>query len=136
MPDNNEPIRIGRISRSIEKSLDISLTGSVLIYMDAESLDRLAEKRPTDYLAYIGEIASILKDPDFVGFEPEKERFVFVRSYFRPATWTFVYLTIVKRGRPSQWMFAGINASPALAVPRTYDNIAFTRVSDHKTISK
>ena len=133
---DNEPLRIGRITRSAEKSLGISLTGSVLIYMEGEALDRLAAKRPDDYLSYIQELESILKEPDFVAFDQENERMVFTRGYFRNAAWSVVYLCVEKRGTPSRWTFAGISTGAALPLPKAFEDLRFVRVINNKNVSK
>ena len=136
MPDNNEPIRIGRITRSTEKSLGISLTGSVLIYMEPEAIDKIAGKRPTDYLSYLQEIESILREPDFVAFDQEHERFLFIKGYIRSGAYSQVYVSVEHRGTPAQWTFAGIFTSPSFNLPKAVEGLNFTRVRDYKNVPK
>ena len=58
----NEPLRIGRVTRATERTLGISLTGSVMIYIENEMLDSLAEKHPDTYLTHIQEIGAVLTE--------------------------------------------------------------------------
>ena len=128
----NEPLRIGRVTRATERTLGISLTGSVMIYIENEMLDSLAERHPDTYLTHIQEIGAILKNPDFVAFAPEEERFIYARLYFKDGRFTMVYVTVKKTGRPSRWTYQGIASSPATAVTR-FEGMTFVRVQN-KTV--
>ena len=105
METENEPIKIGRIARPIERALNISLTGEVSIYMSSSDLDAIAQKRPNSYLKYLEELGAILKNPDFVSFCADHEEMAFVKAYFQDGGFSFVKLTIQRLGAPARWFY-------------------------------
>ena len=122
---HHEPIKVGRIARAIERALDISLTGEVAIYMKEEEINAMAAKRPSSYLKQLEEIGSILKNPDFVCFDAEKETFVFTRSYIREGILNMVYLKVKRLQQ--RWYVHGIENGMKAALPISYQDAMFVR---------
>ena len=90
----NEPLKVGRINRATERALDISLSGDVNIYLREEQLNDIASKRPDTYLAYIEELSSILRKPDFVSFDSERQSFFYCRAYAQSGAVQLVFLEV------------------------------------------
>lgn len=121
------PIRIGRIARSIERALSLSLTGEVAVYMNQEDLDALASRRPGDYLLVIQELCDVLKNPDFVGFCEEKEVFTYMKFYFREDGFYPFYLFVGRKGIPGKWFFLRMGMGRKNAVPEGIGVSSFVR---------
>lgn len=62
---DKEPIKIGRLSLKIEKKAGWDLTDP-FVYLENEAADKLAEKRPKDYLRIIERAGEIIRKPDFL----------------------------------------------------------------------
>ena len=105
MENENESIKLGRISRPMERALGISLPSDVNIYMKSEDIDALAAKRPDSYLKTIGEIAYICKQPDFVSFDEKENLFTFLRFYCKNGSFYAVYVTVNLQGTPQKWHY-------------------------------
>ncbi len=101
----NEPIKVGRIARSTERALGLSLTGEVSIYIAETELDAIARKMPTGYLRFLQEVTSILKNPDFVCFDQKKEEFAYMRFYFKGGSFSSLYLYVGRGQEVGKWYF-------------------------------
>lgn len=93
-----DSLKIGRINRATERALGISLSGDVNIYMSNEELDKIAAKRPHDYLRYTQEITTILKTPDFVSFDIGPQSFYFGRFYPQEDRFSWVLVEVKQIG--------------------------------------
>lgn len=120
-----EPIKVGRIARAIERALGLSLTGEVAIYMSAQEVDALAAKRPSTYLRQLEEVGSIIKNPDFVCFDAPSETFSFTRSYIREGVLNMVYVKV--RRKAMHWYVEGIENGLKVALPTPYGHANFVR---------
>ena len=101
----NEPIKVGRIARSTERALGLSLTGEVSIYISASELDAIARRMPNGYLRFLQEVTSILKNPDFVSFDGQKEEFAYMRFYFKNGSFSALYLYVGRGEEVGKWYF-------------------------------
>ena len=122
---NQEPIKVGRIARAIERALGLSLTGEVAIYMSAADVDALASKRPGTYLKQLEEVGSILKNPEFVCFDQASETFSYTRSYIREGHLNMVYVRV--RRRQMRWYVEAIENGLKVALPAPYGHANFVR---------
>ena len=66
MDNNQNFIKVGRISSKVEKNLNITLTSNPSIFLNEGFLDALASKRPNCYPNDIREITNLVKKPNFV----------------------------------------------------------------------
>lgn len=102
-------LKLGRISRGVERSLGIALTSSVIVTMEEECLNGLAKDHPDAYLRVLSEIGAILRQPDFVGFDEENERFVYIRFYAKKTQFRLVAVEIIhqkeKGSAAKNWVF-------------------------------
>ena len=108
MNTKNEPIRIGRISRAVERGLRISLTGDVTVYLPSNEADTLAKAHPNTYLRLIEGITEIIRSPDFVHFDAEQRQMNFIRFYDKGMRFIAMTVRIKHRGRPSRWQYEAI----------------------------
>ena len=95
----NDDLLIGRINRKEEKALGISLTSSVLIYVQDADLNRMAAKRPNTYLADLEEIGSIIKTPDYVLY----------REYLRNHDFQKILVKVAHLGTPKRWVLLSVS---------------------------
>lgn len=105
----NDDLLIGRINRKEEKALGISLTSSVLIYVQNADLNRMAAKRPNTYLADLEEIGSIIKTPDYVLYRDDEEQFYFVREYLRNHDFQKILVKVAHFGTPKRWVLLSVS---------------------------
>ncbi|MCR5348117.1 MAG: hypothetical protein K6E59_00690 [Bacilli bacterium] len=117
MNEEETNLKIGRVARSTERALGISLTGEVAIYIEAEELDHIARKRPTDYLSFIEELGNILREPDFVSFQQEKQELLYLKAYYAKESLNVVCLTICRRGTPQRWFFKSLSSVGKIPLP-------------------
>ena len=77
------PLKLGRISRKVEKALGLSLVCDVNIYLPQPQLDQLAASRPHDYLKRLDEISGICRDPDYVRYDESNDTFIYLKEYIK-----------------------------------------------------
>jgi len=100
-----EPIKLGRINKACEKALGLSLTSEVAVYMEEDDLNRLAIARPHDYLKTLEEIGAIIKRPDYVRFEKDKEEITYLKEYLQEGAFVKVAVCLSHCGTPKRWRF-------------------------------
>ncbi len=101
-----EPLRIGRIKREAEKTLGISLSGEMGVYLDQETLDELADSWPNDYLHRIEEFARMVEQPDFASFDKGSGAFRFLRFYAKGKRIEGVILEVQRKTGSGRWWFS------------------------------
>ncbi len=106
-----EPLRIGKIKKKVERTLGFSFPGDRSLLVSQTYLDELARRKPDAYLAYIEEASSIVSDPDFVSFEIEKETLTYYRTYF-DKDFVAVGVTFIPMGVPKQWNLVSLKKNP------------------------
>ena len=106
-----EPLRIGKIKKKVERTLGFSFPGDRSLLVSQTYLDELARRKPNAYLAYIEEASSIVNDPDFVSFEIEKETLTYYRTYF-DKDFVVVGVTFIPMGVPKQWNLVSLKKNP------------------------
>ena len=105
MGRQNECFKVGRIARSTERALGLSLTGEVSIYIPGDDLDELAGRMPTGYLRFLREVTEILKNPDFVSFDEAREEFIYQKQYFKAGFFQAMFLFVGRGEEPGKWYF-------------------------------
>lgn len=116
MDNEKESIKLGRISRSMERALGIALPNDVNIYMKTSDIDALAAKRPDSYLKAVAEIAFICKQPDFVCFDEKEQLFTFLRLYYKNGAFMWVYVQVNLQGTPQKWHYFKIGKCSSIPV--------------------
>ena len=107
----DEPLRIGKIKKKVERTLGFSFPGDRSLLVSQTYLDELARRKPNSYLTYIEEATSIVGDPDFVSFEIEKETLTYYRTYF-DKDFVVVGVTFIPMGVPKQWNLVSLKKNP------------------------
>lgn len=98
-------IRLGKISKRIEKSLSLSLTSEVGVYVDESFLDSLAKTYPDRYLEILENIGKeILKSPDFAAFNQKEEEFHLLKIYCKNGVFSLWEICLKHLGRPKRRM--------------------------------
>lgn len=105
MEENEGAIKLGRINRACEKALGLSLVSDVNVYMGSLELDQLAASRPNDYLQTIEEIGTIIKKPDYIRYDENKDEFIFLREYIQNGSFVKVAVRLSHIGCPKKWQF-------------------------------
>lgn len=100
-----EPVRLGRISRTIEKTLDKDFGDEIWIFILSRDLDSLANRWPKNYIARIEEAGRIIKKPDYVAYLEEGKTLYLIKEYFKEGVFKKVLLEIVFE---RQWHLKGI----------------------------
>ncbi len=127
MERQEENFKVGRIARSTERALGLSLTGEVSIYIAEEDLDGLTQRFPTSYLKFLREVASILKNPDFVSFDTDKEEFVYQKYYFKDHGFHAMYLFVGRGAVPGKWYYKRCVRGSKVALPSILEGREFLR---------
>lgn len=91
-----EPLKIGRISRRIEKALGRLYEGDVYVRIAEETLRSLVAKYPTRYLAAIENAKETIKDPDFAAYG--EGRIVLARAFLTGGKIRYLAITIKEDG--------------------------------------
>lgn len=125
-----DPIKIGRIARSVERALGLSLSGEVAIYMKGKDIDALAQKRPDSYLRQLEETGSIIKNADFVCFDAEHEEFTFAKSYVKEGQLRLVFVRVQRN--QTRWYVTGIESGLRVTLPSRYAKANFVRPQQKK----
>lgn len=102
-----EEMQLGRITRAVERSLNLSLVSDVRVYGKEKYLDRLAREYPNSYLPMLEEIRNnAMKNPDFAYFNEEKEEFSLLKIYCKKGSFSYWRILLVHEGKPKKWYFA------------------------------
>lgn len=99
---NEQPVRLGRISRGIEKAVGKDFGDDIWVYVRNEELDRLARNWPTSYLARLEESGRIIKNPDYVAYDDQGKILYFIKEYFHEGIFKKVVLSLEN---DLQWHF-------------------------------
>ncbi len=127
MERQNDDFKVGRIARSTERALGLSLTGEVSIYIPNDELDGLTERMPNGYLRFLREVTEILKNPDFVSFDENKEEFVYHKQYFKGGFFQAMYLFVGRGSIPGKWYFKRCIKGAKLPLPKVLEGRDFRR---------
>ena len=127
MERQEENIKVGRIARSTERALGLSLTGEVSIYITNAELDELARKKPNSYLRFLREITEILKNPDFVSFDQVHEEFVYQKQYFKAAAFQSLYLFVGRGEQPGKWYLKRYMSGEKSPLSKIFEGRLFVR---------
>jgi hypothetical protein len=93
---DNEPVRLGRLNRAIEKAVESDLGPDVAVYVQNAELDSFASKWPEAYLTKLNEAGKILKDPDYAAYSPKKKTLFLIKEYLKDGEFRKVVLELEK----------------------------------------
>jgi hypothetical protein len=79
---DSEPVRLGRISRPIEKALGKDFGTNIWIYVTAADLGRFCETWRETYLSKLEEAARIIRNPYYVAYAEKYKKLFLLKEYF------------------------------------------------------
>ena len=104
-----EALTLGKIKPEIESLLRISLPSDRTLYIDNAMLDVFASKYPDRYLGLITELSSLVKCPDFVGFEDGDKSLSYYRCQFEAGYGLYLFMVRFRHlGRPKRWKLVAV----------------------------
>lgn len=90
----NEPIKIGRVSRSIEKAVEVSFQGSCFVYLGEEKLDALAKSFPSSYLRRVEGMSEIIKKPSFAAYDKNGNTLFIIKEYVKDGVFSLLGMSL------------------------------------------
>ncbi len=113
-------LKLGRVSKNVERALSTALAGDVFVYIKEENLNAFAVKYPSDYLRRMAVIKDIITHPHYAAYIKEEEKIYLFRTYYKNGVFKTFALTIKK---DDCWNFLSLEKtsskcplSPALLV--------------------
>ena len=103
-----EDIKIGRIKKEVESSLNLTLTSNINIYISSPILDSICKKFPSDYLRLLNLIKKIISKPKMVSYQ--NQSLFFVKGIRKDGRGKINQILVEIRhlGKPKRWYFARI----------------------------
>lgn len=92
----NSSIKLGRVSKSVERALESSFPGDVFIYIKEKNLNAFAVKYPSDYLRRLNVIKDIISRPHFAAYLKEEKTIYLFRTYYHNGVFKTFSLAIKK----------------------------------------
>ena len=129
MDNNQNFIKVGRISSKVEKNLNITLTSNPSIFLNEGFLDALASKRPNSYPNDIIEITNLVKKPNFVFYLRENKELVYAKTYILDHATYFLVLYVSRSGKPKRWYGKMFKCMPLSNCSYLFNNYDSTRIS-------
>lgn len=90
----NESLKLGRVSKNIERTLDVAIPGDVFVYIQGERLNSFAYAHPKDYLKRLEVVKDILSRPHFAAYEDEERIIYLFRTYYKNGVFSTYCLQI------------------------------------------
>ena len=94
-------LKIGRVSRKIEKAVNHEFGEDVGVYLDNKTLDELANKWPDAYLGRIQEMGRIIASPDYASYCTARKVLFLIKEYLHDGQFRKVVMEIVDEGHLS-----------------------------------
>ncbi len=94
--DDDSSLKLGRVSKNVERAIECTLPGDVFVYIKEENLNAFAVRYPDDYLRRIEVIKDILSHPHFAAYLKEEETIYLFRTYYRNGIFRTFSLAIKK----------------------------------------
>ena len=96
-----ESLKIGRVSRKVEKAVGHEFGTDVSVYIPGEELDELARKWPDNYLGRVEEMGRIIAAPDYASYSAKRKTLFLIKEYLRNGEFRKVALEIMDEGKLS-----------------------------------
>ncbi|MCQ2742773.1 MAG: hypothetical protein MJ239_05715 [Bacilli bacterium] len=103
--DKNGRLRIGRVTKDVERGLNLSLTGDTKIYIEEKTLNDMAISFPAKYLRILEEIEAIIKEADWVSFFDDNETLLYIKEYIHNKRFEKFAVSIRYKGTPKLLCF-------------------------------
>ncbi|MCI1244351.1 MAG: hypothetical protein LKG11_00095 [Bacilli bacterium] len=97
----SESLKIGRVSRKIEKAVGHEFGDDVGVYLSNEELDAFARKWPKTYLGRIEEMGRIIAKPDYAAYCVKKRVLFLIKEYLKEGAFRKVAMEIGDEGKLS-----------------------------------
>jgi hypothetical protein len=95
-----EPVRLGRLSKALEKALGVDFGEDVFVYVSEEELRCLAKRWAESYLLKLEEAAKIIRCPLYAAYDGKNQRLYLLKEYVTSEGFKKAALEIVREG---QW---------------------------------
>ena len=128
--DENKDVKIGRVNRGVERALHLALPNDVSVWMREETLNRMAEELPDAYLRRIEGIQDLIKNPDFVAYDDEKDQLVYWKQFYSKKKFRPIVVVVNHEGNPKAWVFAEMyspSESKNAELASIYEFVRFTK---------
>ena len=96
-------IKIGRISKEVEKAFSLTLACDVSIFLEENDMNELASAKPNRYLEVIHEMTEIIKKPDLVYFDRNAFQFIYFRFYASHKGFHPMGIRVGLQNHPNVW---------------------------------
>lgn len=108
MDTKNSSIKLGRVSKNVERSISISFPGDVFVYISGKNLDSFAFRYPHDYLRRIEVAKDILLRPHFASYDAKEGMIYLFRTYYKNGIFK-TYLIRIKKEKC--WEFLSLTTT-------------------------
>lgn len=98
-PMKEEPLRLARLAKAIEKALGVSLGDDVFVYLTDEDLREWVRKSPDRYLRRLEVLASYLRAPDYLAYVVTEKRLFLIKEILTEEGFEKITFEIVFEGR-------------------------------------
>jgi hypothetical protein len=98
-------LKLGRVSKRIEKAVGETFDADVSVYMGKDSLNEFARKYPESYLRKIEAMADLLKRPDYAAYDAEGKDLFLIKEYIREGSFRKV---VMRLHRGERWEYASL----------------------------
>ncbi|MDO5330588.1 MAG: hypothetical protein Q4F15_04095 [Bacillota bacterium] len=106
----NEDLRLGRISKKVERGLGISLPFGAGVYLRSWDMDLLVSRYPDRYLLLLEQMRTIMNRPCLSFFDQKAESIYLFKRYGRKQPKTTVGIRIAALGKPKRWWIRGMRS--------------------------
>lgn len=90
-------LKLGRVSKNVERALSTTLTGDVFVYIKEENLNAFAVKYPNDYLRRMALVKDIITHPHYAAYIKEEEKIYLFRTYYKDGVFK-TFALVLKKG--------------------------------------
>lgn len=97
--DQYSTVKLGKVSKDLQRKLNVDFSSDDKVYILEKELDVIASSDPDGYLAKIHEASFIIREPDIVFFDAEKNLMHFVKLYFINEMFRIVGVSCHKDGQ-------------------------------------
>ena len=100
-----EPVRLGRLSKALEKALGVDFGEDVFVYVSEEALRLFASRWADSYLRKLEEASNILRYPLYAAYDEKRQRLYLLKEYVTAEGFKKAALEIAREG---QWQLKDI----------------------------
>ncbi len=97
---DQEPVRLSRLSKALEKTVGVDFGADVFVYLSEEDLRHMSELWASSYLLKIEEASKIIRSPLYAAYDGKSHKLYLIKEYVTAEGFKKVALEIAKEG---QW---------------------------------